>query len=84
MCTSSTLAEGDVALTQVDIDEEALAEAMRLSGARTKKDTVNLALREFAARHRRVAALEHYATLAEGWDFEGWEHRRAAEKDPSA
>ena len=73
----------DVALTQVDIDEEALAEAMRLSGARTKKETVNLALREFAARHRRVAALEHYATLAEGWDFEGWEHRRAAEKDPS-
>jgi len=73
-----------VALTQVDIDEEALAEAMRLSGARTKKETVNLALREFAARHRRVAALEHYATLAEGWDFEGWEHRRAAEKDPSA
>jgi Arc/MetJ family transcription regulator len=73
----------DMALTQVDIDEEALAEAMRLSGARTKKETVNLALREFAARHRRVAALEHYATLAEGWDFEGWEHRRAAEKDPS-
>jgi Arc/MetJ family transcription regulator len=83
MCTSSTFVEGDVALTQVDIDEEALAEAMRLSGARTKKETVNLALREFAARHRRVAALEHYATLAEGWDFEGWEHRRAAEKDPS-
>jgi Arc/MetJ family transcription regulator len=71
-----------MALTQVDIDEEALAEAMRLSGARTKKETVNLALREFAARHRRVAALEHYATLAEGWDFEGWEDRRAAEKDP--
>jgi len=84
MCTSSTFVGVDVALTQVDIDEEALAEAMRLSGARTKKETVNLALREFAARHRRVAALEHYATLAEGWDFEGWEHRRAAEKDPSA
>jgi hypothetical protein len=28
--------------------------------------------------------LEHYATLAAGWDFEGWEHRRAAEKDPTA
>jgi len=73
-----------MALTQVDIDEEALAEAMRLSGARTKKETVNLALREFAARHRRVAALEHYAMLAERWDFEGWQHRRAAEKNPSA
>jgi Arc/MetJ family transcription regulator len=72
-----------VALTQIDIDEDALVEAMRLSGAKTKKETVNLALREFAARHRRVAALEHYAALAQGWDFEGWEQRRAAEKEPA-
>jgi Arc/MetJ family transcription regulator len=71
-------------LTQIDIDDDALIEAMQLSGAKTKKETVNLALREFAARHRRVAALEHYAALAEGWDFEGWEHRRAAEKHPAA
>jgi Arc/MetJ family transcription regulator len=70
-------------LTQMDIDEEAPAEAMRLSGAKTKKETVNLALREFAGRHRRIAALEHYATLAAGWDFEDWEHRRASGKDPA-
>lgn len=76
--------EVTVALTQIDIDEDALTEAMRLSGAKTKKETVNLALREFAARHRRVAALEHYAELAAGWDFEGWEQRRVAEKDPAA
>lgn len=73
-----------MALTQIDIDEEALADAMRLSGARTKKDTVNLALREFSARHRRIEALEHYARLAAGWDFEEWERRRAADKEPSA
>lgn len=72
-----------MALTQIDIDEEALAEAMRLSGTRTKKDTVNLALREFAARHHRVEALERYAQLAAGWDFEEWERRRKAEKEPS-
>lgn len=71
-------------LTQIDIDEDALAEAMRLSGAKTKKETVNLALREFTARHRRVAALEHYADLAVSWDFEGWQQRRAADKDPAA
>ena len=70
-------------LTQIDIDDDALGEAMRLSGAKTK-GTVNLALREFAARHRRVAALEHFATLAEGWDFEGWQRQRAADKDPVA
>jgi Arc/MetJ family transcription regulator len=75
--------EAAMALTQIDIDEDALTEAMRLSGAKTKKETVNLALREFAARHRRVAALEHYAQLAAGWDFEGWEQRRVAEKVPT-
>jgi Arc/MetJ family transcription regulator len=73
-----------LALTQIDLDEDALAEAMRLSGTRTKKDTVNLALREFAARHRRIAALEYYAALAAGWDYEGWEQRRHDEKDPAA
>lgn len=73
-----------MALTQIDIDEDALAEAMQLSGAKTKKDTVNLALREFTARHRRVAALEHYAELADRWDYEGWRKRRAADKDPAA
>jgi Arc/MetJ family transcription regulator len=72
----------DVAVTQVDIDEDALADAMRLSGLRTKKDTVNLALREFAARHRRIASLEHYAALAADWDYDDWKHRRAAEKTP--
>ena len=71
-----------MALTQIDIDEDALAEAMRLSAMRTKKDTVNLALREFAARHRRVAELERFAELAASWDFEDWERRRAAEKEP--
>jgi Arc/MetJ family transcription regulator len=73
-----------VALTQIDIDEDALTEAMRLSGAKTKKDTVNLALREFAARHRRAAALEHYATLAAGWDYQGYQRHRRAEKAPTA
>ena len=73
-----------MALTQIDIDEDALTEAMRLSGAKTKKDTVNLALREFVARHRRLAALDHYASLAAGWDFEGWQQRRGAEKDSAS
>ena len=73
-----------MALTQIDLDEDALTEAMRLSGAKTKKETVNLALREYAARHRRIAALEHYAALAAGWDYQEWERLRAADKDPAA
>nr|WP_026128063.1 type II toxin-antitoxin system VapB family antitoxin [Nocardiopsis lucentensis] len=71
-----------MSLTQVDIDDEALREAMRLSGSQTKKETVNLALREYAARHRRIAALEHFAELAQGWDYEGWAELRAKERGP--
>jgi Arc/MetJ family transcription regulator len=66
-----------LAVTKIDLDEDALADAMQLSGAKTKQDTVNLALREFAARHRRIAALEHYAALAQAWDFAWWEQHRA-------
>lgn len=71
-------------VTQIDLDDEALDEAMRLSGARSKKETVNLALREYAARHRRIAALDRYAAAAQGWDYEGWQELRAASKAPAA
>ena len=46
----------------IDIDEEALSEASALLGTRTKKDTVNTALRETAERLRRANA---YADLVE-------------------
>lgn len=58
-------ARWNTGLTQVDVDDEALQEAMRLSGARTKEETVNLALREYVRGHRRIAALEHFADLRE-------------------
>jgi Arc/MetJ family transcription regulator len=73
-----------VTITQIDLDDDALSEAMRLSGARSKKETVNLALREYAARHRRIAALDHYAAVAQVWDYEGWQELRAASKAPPA
>ncbi len=67
-------------VTQIDLDDDALTEAMRLSGAHSKKDTVNLALREYAARHRRIEALERHAAAAANWDYEGWQKLREAEK----
>ncbi|MGE5829192.1 MAG: type II toxin-antitoxin system VapB family antitoxin [Micromonosporaceae bacterium] len=73
-----------MSVTQIDLDDEALTEAMRLSGAKSKKDTVNLALREYAARHRRIAALDRHAAAAQSWDYEGWQAMRAADKSPAA
>ena len=40
-------------ITNIDIDEELLAEAMQVSGARTKREVVDRALREMVARARR-------------------------------
>lgn len=69
-----------MSVTQIDLDDGALAEAMRLSGVKTKKDLVNLALREYAARHRKVDVLEEDAIATRPWDHEGWHGTRAAGK----
>jgi len=69
-----------MSLTTIDVDDEALTEAMRVSGIRTKKEAVNTALREFAERHKRIEAYEYYAGLAETWDYESWERQHRAEK----
>lgn len=43
--------------TVIDLDDEALAEAAKLLGTSSKKDTVNAALREIVDRRRRAAAV---------------------------
>jgi len=44
--------------TNIDIDDQVLREAQRLTGARTKRETVDIALRELVASHRRVGILK--------------------------
>jgi hypothetical protein len=43
----------DGVLTNIDIDEALIAEAMKVSGARTKREAVDRALREMVARSKR-------------------------------
>ncbi|GGK56544.1 hypothetical protein Ppa06_10320 [Planomonospora parontospora subsp. parontospora] len=57
-------------VTQIDIDDEALAEAMRMLGTTTKKDTVNAALREYVARVKRIEALEKLSARAARGEFD--------------
>ena len=40
-------------LTNIDIDEDLIAEAMKVSGARTKREAVDRALRDMVARAKR-------------------------------
>ncbi|NKY55966.1 type II toxin-antitoxin system VapB family antitoxin [Nocardia flavorosea] len=54
----------------IDVDDEALAEAQRLLGTGTKKDTVNAALIEVAKRIKRVKALNELGEMAERGDFD--------------
>jgi Arc/MetJ family transcription regulator len=43
--------------TVIDLDDELVAEVARALGTRTKKDTVNTALREVLENRRRAVAL---------------------------
>lgn len=54
----------------IDVDEAALAEASALLGTKTKKDTVNTALRESAQRLRRANALADLAERGAAGEFD--------------
>ncbi|MEN3361395.1 MAG: hypothetical protein V7637_5377 [Mycobacteriales bacterium] len=54
----------------VDVDDAALAEAADLLGTKTKKDTVNTALREVAERLRRGKALGRLAEMGGAGAFD--------------
>lgn len=61
---------------EIDLDDEALAEAMVLSDLTTESEVVNQALREFVDRRRRVEQVERFAKLAEDWAPEDGKHHR--------
>jgi Arc/MetJ family transcription regulator len=44
--------------TNIEIDDDVLRAAQELTGTRTKRETVDLALRELVARHRRIGVLD--------------------------
>ena len=49
--------------TNLAIDDKLLAEALRLGKQRTKKATVNEALREFVQRRKRLKMLDAFGTI---------------------
>jgi Arc/MetJ family transcription regulator len=49
--------------TNLMIDDELLCEAQRLGKQRTKKATVNEALREYVARRRRNQAVDLFGAI---------------------
>ena len=58
--------------TNLAIDPELLDHALSVSGVRTKKEAVTIALREFIARREQARIVESFGTL--DWD-EGYDYR---------
>lgn len=52
--------------TNLNLDDALLEQALKLSGKRTKRETVNAALAEFVARRRQRRVLELFGRLE--WD----------------
>jgi Arc/MetJ family transcription regulator len=58
---------GQVAVTQIDIDQDALERAMALSNAKTKKEAVNLALQYYAEKQERAQRISRHLERARRW-----------------
>ena len=56
--------------TPIEIDEEALRTAAEVLGTKTKKDTVNAALREVGQRLTRLSAIARLGEMADRGDFD--------------
>ena len=56
--------------TPIEIDEEALRTAAEVLGTKTKKDTVNAALREVGQRLTRLSAIARLGEMADREDFD--------------
>ncbi|MBA2723126.1 MAG: type II toxin-antitoxin system VapB family antitoxin [Methylibium sp.] len=56
--------------TNIDLDEALIAEAQRLAGLRSKRETVDAALREFVSRRRQqdILALAGKSLIARDYD----------------
>ena len=64
--------------TNLAIDDQLLEDALKIGGKRTKRETVNEALREYIQRRKRLKALEVFGTVAmdPAYDYKKLRRRR--------
>ena len=63
--------------TNLAIDDKLLNEALSISGLKTKKDTVNFALKEFVNRRKQLELLDIFGKLDPDTDFD---YKKARER----
>lgn len=61
--------------TNIDIDDDLLTEAAEIAGTKTKKSTVEMALRELIRRHKVRRVLELWGNF--DWEGDLQEMRRS-------
>ena len=62
--------------TNLAIDDQLLSKALKVGGKKTKKDTVNEALREFIVKREQKKVLEVFGTVDYFEAYEPKNHRR--------
>jgi len=56
--------------TNLAIDQKLLHEALSISGLKTKKDTVNLALKEFIDKHKQLDIITFFGKMDPDPDYD--------------
>jgi hypothetical protein len=56
--------------TNLAIDDKLLREALSISGLKTKKDTVNLALKEFVDRRKQLEIINIFGKMDPDPDYD--------------
>lgn len=56
--------------TNLSIDPDLLEEALHISGLRTKKETVNQALKEFVQRRKQLEIVSLFGQLPQDPDYD--------------
>ena len=69
-------------LTNIDIDEELIAQAMQATGARTKREAVDRALRELVARTKRTRFRDIWGTGSPDDYWPGYDPKAAPGEPP--
>ena len=68
-------------ITNIDIDEELVGEAMRISGARSKREVVDRALRDMVARANRPRIRDLWGIAREGGFYEGYDPKASSPEE---
>jgi Arc/MetJ family transcription regulator len=58
--------------TNIEIDDKLMAEAMKFTKAKTKKEAVAIALEDIVRRYKQLGILELQGKIQGDWDIDAW------------